>query len=59
MYLILDTGMRISDICNLELQDIDFKTRAFILPAHKNKNRKLRIITLSIHVVKLLLEPVT
>lgn len=59
MYLMLDTGMRISEICNLELQDIDFKTRAIILPAHKNKNRKPRIMPLSNHVVKLLLELVT
>ncbi|QXE01729.1 tyrosine-type recombinase/integrase [Terribacillus sp. DMT04] len=56
MYLMLDTGMRINEVCELENRDIDFKTRAIILPATKNKNRKPRILPLSNQVVKLLLE---
>ncbi|WP_366249982.1 site-specific integrase [Terribacillus aidingensis] len=56
MYLMLDTGMRINEVCELENHDIDFKTRAIILPAAKNKNRKPRILPLSNQVVKLLLE---
>ncbi|PRZ16316.1 integrase/recombinase XerD [Laceyella sediminis] len=59
MYLMLDTGMRISEVCNLEVSEIDFKTRAIILPSHKNKNRKPRILPLSNHVLKLLMELVT
>jgi integrase/recombinase XerD len=59
MYLMLDTGMRISEVCELEVKDVDFKTRAIILPAHKNKNRKPRILPLSNHVNKLLLELVS
>lgn len=56
MYLMLDTGMRINEVCSLEINEIDFKTRAIILPAIKNKNRKPRILPLSNEVVKLLLE---
>lgn len=59
MYLMLDTGMRISEVCDLEVSEIDFKTRAIILPATKNKNRKPRILPLSNQVVKLLMELVT
>lgn len=56
MYLMLDTGIRLSELCNLEISDIDFKSRCIILPAHKNKNRKPRIMPLSNQVVKMLLE---
>lgn len=56
MYLMLDTGMRISEVCELEIAEIDFKTRDIILPASKNKNRKPRLLPLSNQVVKLLLE---
>jgi integrase/recombinase XerD len=59
MFLMLDTGMRISEVCDLELKDIDFKTKSIILPATKNKNRKPRILPLSNQVVRLLLELVT
>ncbi|MYL44410.1 tyrosine-type recombinase/integrase [Virgibacillus halodenitrificans] len=59
MYLMLDTGMRISEVCELEVKEVDFKTRAIILPATKNKNRKPRILPLSNSVVKLLMELVT
>lgn len=56
LYLMLDTGMRIAEICDLEINEVDFKTRAIILPASKNKNRKPRVIPLSNQVVKMLLE---
>lgn len=59
MFLMLDTGMRIKEVCSLELDDIDFKSRAIILPANKNKNRKPRILPLSNQVVKLLMELVS
>lgn len=59
MYLMLDTGMRISEVCELEVHEIDFKTRDILLPANKNKNRKPRLLPLSNQVVKLLLELVT
>jgi len=56
MYLMLDTGMRINEVCSLEVADVDFKARAIILPAKKNKNRKPRIIPFSNSTMKLLLE---
>ncbi|MCP3026910.1 tyrosine-type recombinase/integrase [Halobacillus sp. A5] len=59
MYLMLDTGMRISEVCDLEVSEVDFKTRSIVLPAIKNKNRKPRILPLSNSVVKLLMELVT
>jgi integrase/recombinase XerD len=59
MFLMLDTGMRISEVCDLEVKDIDFKTKSIILLAFKNKNRKPRILPLSNQVVRLLMELVT
>lgn len=59
MYLMLDTGIRIREVCELEVNEIDFKTRSIILPSSKNKNRKPRLLPLSNQVVKMLLELVT
>lgn len=56
MLLILDTGIRVNEIFNLEMSDVDFKTRAIVLPASKNKNRKPRILPLSNQVLRLLME---
>ncbi len=56
MVLMIDTGMRISEICSLEIGDIDFKSRYINLPASKNKNRKNRIIPLSSELIRLLTE---
>jgi integrase/recombinase XerD len=56
MLLMVDTGMRINEICSLEIQDIDFKSRCINLPAAKNKNRKMRIIPISNEVVRTLTE---
>lgn len=54
MVLMVDTGMRINEICSLELQDVDLLGRRIVLPASKNKNRKSRILPLSAQTVKLL-----
>ncbi|WP_430789486.1 tyrosine-type recombinase/integrase [Virgibacillus flavescens] len=59
MYLMLDTGIRIKEVCELEVNEIDFKTRSIMLPASKSKNRKPRLLPLSNQVVKMLLELVT
>ena len=56
MLLIIDTGMRINEICSLEVKEIDFKARQIVLPAAKNKNRKLRVLPISFDTVKLLME---
>ncbi|MCC0566533.1 tyrosine-type recombinase/integrase [Brevibacillus borstelensis] len=59
MYLILDTGMRVAEVCGLEVSEIDFKSRTITLPASKNKNRKPRVLPLSNTVAKMLFELVT
>lgn len=58
-YLILDTGMRVNEVCHLEGADIDFKDKTIYLPASKNKNRKPRVIPLSNKTIRLLLELIT
>lgn len=52
MILILDTGMRLNEICALEVSDIDFQRKLIILPASKNKNRRSRTLPLSVEVLR-------
>lgn len=59
MFLIIDTGMRLNEVCSLEVKDVDFVKRQIVLPAAKNKNRKTRILPLSSETSKLLLQMVT
>jgi integrase/recombinase XerD len=47
MMLMIDTGMRINEVCSLELKNANPSVRQIILPAIKNKNRKSRVIPLS------------
>src|SRR5690606_42091595 len=47
MYTLLDTGLRIKEAVNLKTKDIDFKTRAIIVPAEISKNRRVRVLPLS------------
>lgn len=54
MVLMIDTGMRINEICALEVNDLDLIGRKIVLPAIKNKNRKMRILPISSHTAKLL-----
>lgn len=56
MCLLLDTGMRVSEVFSLEVSEVDFKSRTIYLPASKSKNRKPRVIPISNQVTKLLLE---
>jgi len=59
MILMLDTGMRLNEVCSLEIRDVDFKSRQIILPAIKNKNRKTRLLPLSSETIKLLMQLIT
>jgi integrase/recombinase XerD len=52
--LILDTGIRLNELCALEVADIDFRKKVITLPAVKNKNRRSRMLPLSNEVVRLL-----
>ncbi|QGQ46632.1 tyrosine-type recombinase/integrase [Metabacillus sediminilitoris] len=56
MMLLYDSGMRINEAINLTKNEVHFKARRIVLPAERNKTRKPRIIPLSNHVIKLLLE---
>ncbi|MGG3210973.1 tyrosine-type recombinase/integrase [Geobacillus stearothermophilus] len=56
MHLLYDSAMRINEAVNLTVDDLDLKSKRIILPAHKNKTRKQRIIPLSNYTVKLLIE---
>lgn len=59
LMLLIDTGMRVNEVCSLEIKDIDFKARYINLPASKNKNRKSRIIPLSSQIIRLLVDLTT
>ncbi|GMK40902.1 tyrosine recombinase XerD [Paenibacillus sp. CCS19] len=54
--LFVDSGMRVQEVCSLDIEDIDFVSRCINLPAVKNKNRKNRIIPLSNEMSRLLQE---
>jgi integrase/recombinase XerD len=57
--VILDTGMRLNEICSLEKKDMDFVRKQITLPASKNKNRKSRVLPLSTETMRLLKQLVT
>jgi integrase/recombinase XerD len=54
MNLIIDSGIRLNEICSLEVSEIDFKRKMIVLPASKNKNRKSRGLPLSTETARLL-----
>ncbi|TLS53373.1 integrase [Paenibacillus antri] len=54
--LMLDSGMRVSEMLSLRAADIDFQTRFITLPGERNKNRKPRMIPISTYSSKLLLQ---
>ncbi|WHP41548.1 tyrosine-type recombinase/integrase [Lysinibacillus boronitolerans] len=56
MTLLLDCGLRANELLSLRLADIDFQTRFITLKAEVNKNRKPRIVPMSGHSVKLLIQ---
>lgn len=56
MNLLLDSGLRIGELVNLRVSDIDFKTRFITINGDKSKNRKPRLVPISAYVSKLLLQ---
>jgi integrase/recombinase XerD len=59
MMLLYDSGMRINEAINISTDDLDLKGRRIVLPGEKSKGRRVRIIPLSNHVIKLLIELIT
>ena len=56
MILLLDSGIRANELLSLRVADFDFQTRFITLDGDKNKNRRPRIVPISAHTVKLLLQ---
>ncbi|MGG4185217.1 tyrosine-type recombinase/integrase [Paenibacillus jamilae] len=54
--LLLDSGCRVSEMLSLRISDIDFQTRFITLSGEVNKNRKPRMVPISAHIAKLLLQ---
>ncbi|MED1794984.1 tyrosine-type recombinase/integrase [Brevibacillus nitrificans] len=59
MMLFIDSGMRVQEVSAFDVEDIDINTRCVHLPASKNKNRKSRVIPLSVEVIRLLHDLIT
>lgn len=53
---LLDSGLRINEMLSLRARDVDFQTRFIVLPGELNKNRKPRMVPISGHTAKLLLQ---
>lgn len=56
MRVLLDTGMRIGESLALEVEDVNVREQMIILPAHKTKNRKHRVLPITGDTARLLLE---
>ncbi|MDF1510186.1 tyrosine-type recombinase/integrase [Robertmurraya sp. DFI.2.37] len=56
MNVLLDTGIRMNELINLRVSEIDFQTRFITLEGNRNKNRKPRLVPFSAYVAKLLLQ---
>ncbi|SDT19518.1 integrase/recombinase XerD [Paenibacillaceae bacterium GAS479] len=54
--LMLDSGMRISEMLGLSMADIDIQSRFIELSAEKSKSRKPRLVPISAYTAKLLLK---
>src|SRR5699024_8629619 len=55
IYLILDTGIRVSEMFDLKIDHVNFKARAIYLPGDVTKNRKNSILHLSIEDIILIM----
>ncbi|MFC4387762.1 tyrosine-type recombinase/integrase [Gracilibacillus marinus] len=56
MYLMLDTGIRSSELFAMKISYVDFKSRCIILSGTVTKNRKPRVLPLSNQVLRLVME---
>jgi integrase/recombinase XerD len=56
MNVLLDTGLRIGELLSLRILDIDFKTRFITISSQNSKNRTMRLVPVSNHVIRLILQ---
>jgi len=56
MLLAYDSALRIKELISLEVKDIDIARRQIILPSEKAKDRRIRVIPISNHTIKLLIK---
>ncbi|MGF9824039.1 tyrosine-type recombinase/integrase [Brevibacillus agri] len=56
MTLLLDTGIRRNELLSLSIGDIDFQTRFIMIAGDVAKNRKARLVPISAHTAKLILQ---
>lgn len=56
MNTLLDTGLRIGELLSLRIADIDFTTRFITVKSAASKNRQMRLVPVSSHVIRLLLQ---
>ncbi|MCH5586030.1 site-specific integrase [Shimazuella sp. AN120528] len=56
MLFLLDTGIRINELVNVEIQHLDVKRLTFTIPSEIAKNRRSRTIPVSRKMMKLLME---
>ncbi|OQR56249.1 tyrosine-type recombinase/integrase [Bacillus sp. CDB3] len=54
--LLLDSGLRIRELVSLRIADIDFQSRFITISSDRSKNRKPRLVPISTHVTKLVLQ---
>lgn len=56
MFLAYDSALRIKELISLDVKDIDFVRRQVILPSSKAKDRRIRVVPISNHTIKLLIK---
>jgi integrase/recombinase XerD len=54
--LLIDCGLRINELCHLELDHFDLKQSTVTVPSHISKNRKSRVLPITRKVLKLIFE---
>jgi integrase/recombinase XerD len=59
MVTMLDSGLRIQELLSLRVPDIDFQSRFITISADRSKNRKPRLVPISTHVSRLILQLVS
>jgi integrase/recombinase XerD len=56
MNVLLDSGLRINELLSMREGDVDFATRFITVNSTTAKNRHARLVPISSHIVKLLLQ---